>query len=60
MTTQTQTTYTPDGLLARFRAWTAPELPTERERVRAELAALREAKRMPTERPNRPLRREAA
>lgn len=42
----TQTTYTPDGLLARFRAWTAPELPAARERVRAELAALREARRL--------------
>lgn len=41
------TTYTPDGLLARFRAWTAPELPAARERVRAELAALRAARRVP-------------
>lgn len=33
------TTYSVDGLLARFRGWTAPELPAARERVRAELAA---------------------
>lgn len=33
------TTYSPAGLLARFAGWTAPELPAERARVRAELAA---------------------
>ena len=37
----TPTTYSPDGLLARFRGWTAPELPAARAALAQELAALR-------------------
>lgn len=43
--THTQTTYSPDGLLARFRDRAWPELAAERARLAAELAALRAGRR---------------